>query len=58
MVNSISVEAHLVIGPVGVVDLVAGSEDELLIRTGRITCLKGEKGTCSLRSLVIKTKVP
>ena len=33
----VSVETNLVVGPVRVVDLIAGREDELLIDAGRVT---------------------
>ena len=44
MLISVSVETHLVVGPVRVVDLVAGGEDELLIDAGRVTSFKGHNG--------------
>ena len=37
---SVGVEAKLVIGPVGIINLVVSSEDELLIIAGGVACLK------------------
>ena len=44
MFVSVSVEANLVIGPVRVVDLVVGGDDELLADAGGITSSKGHNG--------------
>ena len=44
MFVSVSVETNLVVGPVRVVDLVAGGDDELLVDAGSITICKGHNG--------------
>ena len=44
MFVSIAVETNLVVGPVRVVDLVAGGEDELLVNAGGVTSFEGHNG--------------
>ena len=44
MFVSIAVETNMVIGPVRVVDLVAGGEDELLVNAGGVTSFEGHNG--------------
>ena len=41
---SVSVETNLVVGPVRVVDLVTGGEDELLVDAGGVAGFEGENG--------------
>ena len=61
IVVSVSVETNLVVGPVRVVDLITGGENELLIDAGRVTRFKGENGRFRARALdlvatIIKTE--
>ena len=53
VVIAIAVEANLVVGPVWVVDLIAGGEDELLIDAGRVTSGKGENSRIRTRPLCL-----
>ena len=52
---SVSIETNLVIGPVRVVDLIAGGDDELLIDAGQVTSLEGDNNALRLITTVIKT---